>query len=176
MTHALEGDDLRKMKHPLDAVRWVDPTTLHANDYNPNKVFPPEMELLKTSILEDGWTQPIVALESGEVVDGFHRWTLGRTDPDIRAKSGGLVPVVFIAPKDRASQMMSTVRHNRARGAHGVLRMSDIVRAIQASGLTDEEIQRRLGMEQEEIDRLVDARGNAEAVGKDSFGKGWVPV
>lgn len=32
-----------------------------ANDYNPNKVAPPEMELLERSIWEDGYTQPVVA-------------------------------------------------------------------------------------------------------------------
>lgn len=177
VAHALAGDPQRSSppKHPVDAVRWVDPSTLHANDYNPNRVFPPEMELLKISIIEDGWTQPVVARADGEVVDGFHRWTLAKLDPDIRAKSGGLVPVVFIAPGDRASQMMATVRHNRARGAHGVLKMADIVRQLQAAGVADDEITRRLGMEQEEIDRLADARGNADLVGKDSFGKGWIP-
>lgn len=163
-------------QQPVDGVKWVDPATLHANDYNPNKVFAPELELLALSILEDGWTQPVVVLASGEVVDGFHRWTLSKTHPEIIAMSGGLVPVVTLAEKDRASQMMSTIRHNRARGTHGVLRMADIVRSIQASGLSDEEIMRRLGMDREEVVRLGDARGSPESAGKDSFGKGWVPT
>ena len=30
------------------------------NTYNPNKVAPPEMRLLYRSILEDGYTQPVV--------------------------------------------------------------------------------------------------------------------
>ena len=38
----------------------VDIDKVIANDYNPNKVAPPEMELLKHSIEEDGYTQPIV--------------------------------------------------------------------------------------------------------------------
>lgn len=161
---------------PVNGVRWVDPATLHANDYNPNKVFPPEMALLKLSILEDGWTTAIVITPEGQVVDGFHRWTLGLRDAEVRAFSGGLVPVVTLRPRDRASQMMATVRHNRARGSHGVLKMADIVRAISASGLGDDEIMRRLGMDREEVSRLSDARGSPDQAGKDSYGKGWVPV
>ena len=41
----------------------VDINKVVANDYNPNKVAPPEMELLKHSIEEDGYTQPIVTID-----------------------------------------------------------------------------------------------------------------
>jgi len=47
-------------RQPLSALRWVACSKLKANNYNPNKVFPPEMALLKISILENGWTQPVV--------------------------------------------------------------------------------------------------------------------
>ena len=45
---------------PVDCVLWVKNEAVQANDYNPNSVAPPEMKLLKLSILEDGYTQPIV--------------------------------------------------------------------------------------------------------------------
>lgn len=164
-------------EQPVSRVEWVDPSTLHANDYNPNKVFPVEMELLKLSILEDGWTQPIVARPDGEIVDGFHRWTLGSTDDEVRALTGGLVPVVRVAPeKSRADQMMATIRHNRARGKHHVLKMADIVRElVDEQGLSFEEVGRRLGMEHEEVDRLYDRSGMGERGGAADFGRGWVP-
>jgi len=158
--------------HPLDSLKWVDPTTLHANGWNPNRVFGPEFELLKLSILEDGWTQPVVARPDGTIIDGFHRWTLSLKDEDVRRVSGGLVPVVFTRSTDAAAQMMSTVRHNRARGQHGILAMGEIVRTIRAEGVSDEEICRRLGMEIEELDRLGETRSMAERHGQDSFGKG----
>ena len=64
-------------KHPVSRVRWVPTEQVHANDYNPNTVAPPEMRLLRISIEEDGFTQPIVvwrvADDEYEVVDGFHR-------------------------------------------------------------------------------------------------------
>ncbi len=165
-----------RRRHPLDLVEWVHPSLLHANGYNPNKVFKPEMDLLKLSILEDGWTQPIVARPDGTIVDGFHRWTLGSTDLEIQAVSGGLVPVVRTNPASPADARAATVRHNRARGQHGILSMGEIVRAMREEGMPDDEICRKLGMEDEELERLADERSSPTRVGKDSFGKGWTPV
>ena len=161
---------------PISAVQWVPPATLHANGYNPNRVFAPEFALLKVSILESGWTQPIVARTDGEIVDGFHRWTLGSTDAEIQALTGGLVPVVFLsAGTTLADQMMATVRHNRARGQHGILKTAEIVKTLRTEGVSETEIERRLGMEDEEVSRLLETKSSAELVGKDSFGRGWVP-
>lgn len=50
--------------NPVDLITWIKNDAVRANDYNPNSVAPPEMELLKTSILEDGYTQPIVTWEN----------------------------------------------------------------------------------------------------------------
>lgn len=164
------------MKHPVGDVRWVEPDTLRANAYNPNHVAPPELALLKLSIMEDGWTQPIVARPDGEIVDGFHRWHLAMTDKDVLALGGGTVPVVRLAPGDNAHQMMSTIRHNRARGTHGVLKMADIVRALAGEmKVPPQEIMRRLGMEEEEVDRLQDARGMIARGSASAFAQGWVP-
>jgi hypothetical protein len=46
---------------PVDCIQWVEQKKVESNDYNPNKVAPPEMELLKVSIEKDGFTQPIVS-------------------------------------------------------------------------------------------------------------------
>lgn len=164
-----------QLDHPISAVVWRKPSELHANDYNPNKVFKTELALLKTSIMADGWTQPIVVKPDGEIVDGFHRWTLGSTDKDVQRISGGLVPTVTVQSTDLLHLKMSTVRHNRARGQHGILKMGNIVRALQQGGMNDEEICEGMGMEQEEVDRLADMTGSPDSAGKDSFGKGWIP-
>ncbi|MGA9173856.1 MAG: ParB/RepB/Spo0J family partition protein [Thermoactinomyces sp.] len=161
-------------QQPLYQVRWIPREQLRANDYNPNHVAKPELKLLKISILEDGWTQPIVARKDGEIVDGFHRWTVS-ADPEIYEMTNGKVPVVFIdPPKDQ--QMMATIRHNRARGSHAVLKMADIVRhLIDVEGLSFEEVQERLQMEWEEVDRLYDASGMTVRGSKETFNPGWVP-
>ncbi|GGS37969.1 IbrB-like domain-containing protein [Deinococcus knuensis] len=171
------------MKHgrdqqPLARIEWVPREDLHANLYNPNHVAKPELELLKVSILEDGWTQPIVARPDGEVVDGFHRWTVS-ADPRIYAMTGGLVPVVRLHPPAHGDQMLSTIRHNRARGEHGVLPMAAIVRRLRdEEGLTVEQVMQRCGMEREEVVRLYERGGMTErgTQGREGFSRGWTPT
>ena len=168
--------DIDLSKQPIASVQWVDPGTLRANHYNPNRVFGPEMRLLKLSILSHGWTQPIVARTDGEIVDGFHRWTLASTDEDIRALTGGRCPVVYLQGVTIEEQMIATIRHNRARGQHGVIKMGEIVRSLIESGMAPEMIGSLLQMEDEEVERLADLTPSPQHAGLDHFGKGWVPT
>lgn len=74
---------------PVDLVEWIPAQKVQANDYNPNKVAPDEMELLYTSIRLDDFTQPIVSYridnDHYEITDGFHRNKIGRY-PEIAKK------------------------------------------------------------------------------------------
>lgn len=169
-------------RQPIDGVEWVEASELFPNDYNPNTVYRPELELLALSILRSGWTQPIVARASGEIVDGYHRWSLVARESPLKDErvstlTGGRVPVVRLLESDsRAEQIMATIRHNRARGEHYVRQMADIVRTlIDKEGLSPEEVGRYLGMEDEEVDRLYDHRGMTERGRGNGFSKGWVP-
>jgi len=165
-----------KEQQPINSFEWVKRDSLKANDYNPNRVAPVELELLKTSIKLCGWTQPIVARRSMEIVDGFHRWTVAGSE-DIAELTDGYVPVVFLDDEvDKAQQMCATVIHNRARGNHMVLSMTNIVRQMRDEfQYSDEKIQELLGMEQEEIERLYDFAPMTEKGGGEEFSKGWVP-
>jgi ParB-like chromosome segregation protein Spo0J len=166
---------------PVSQVRWLARDRLRANAYNPNHVAAPELELLLVSILEDGWTQPIVTLPEGEdgrfqIVDGFHRWTVSG-DPRVAALTGELVPTVQLL-LDPVHRMMSTIRHNRARGTHAVVRMAEIVRGMVDDGVPAREIQKRLGMEREEVTRLINRAGMPSQVSKGRAGalnRAWVP-
>lgn len=161
---------------PVTSVVWRDRATLKANDYNPNKVAPPEMELLVTSILEDGWTQPIVVLPDLTIVDGFHRYTVSGW-PQLVEKFGGYVPTVMV-DLDPVHRKMSTIRHNRARGTHGILPMAEIVQGMVEEGCTKEQIMERLSMEDEEVDRLLDRAGMPTQAARirQGFGQSWRPT
>ena len=165
-----------RKRQPLDQIKWVHRDKLKPNNYNPNKVAPAEMSLLKTSIIEDGWTQPIVIDDEFNIVDGFHRWTVSGSK-EVYSLTGGKVPVVMLAPKDRSSKQMATIRHNRARGTHAVLEMSNIVTDMVKAGLQGDEIMKRLGMEKEEVVRLLFKSGIPKSeVFKDmEFSKSWSP-
>ena len=160
---------------PVDFVRWVRNTAVHANDYNPNSVAPPEMELLRLSIEADGYTQPIVATADLEVVDGFHRHRVGKEAPDIQARVHGYLPVVQIraSQTDRADRMASTIRHNRARGKHKVEAMSDMVIELKRRNWSDEKIAKNLGMEPDEVLRLCQISGLSELFKDQDFSQSW---
>ena len=163
---------------PVDCVQWVREDLVVANDYNPNSVAPPEMELLHTSIQEDGYTQPIVVFfHDGiyEVVDGFHRNRVGKEYEDIRERIHGYLPVTVINDDrhDKADRIASTIRHNRARGKHRVDKMSDIVIDLKRRNWSDEKIARELGMDADEVLRLTQITGLAEMFADQDFSEAW---
>lgn len=162
---------------PVSQVRWIHRDLLDKNLYNPNAIAPPELELLKLSILEDGWTSPIVTLPEQEgrytIVDGFHRWLVS-SDPNIYQMTGGLVPTVQVA-LDLVHRQMSTIRHNRARGTHGVLPMAGIIRQMIVDGVGEKELMKRLGMDREEVARLNNRAGMPQQIKADGFNQAWVP-
>ena len=163
---------------PVDFVRWVENKAVHANDYNPNSVAPPEMELLRLSISADGYTQPIVSMpdEKGfEVVDGFHRHRVGKECQDIQQRVKGYLPLVSIKTdrRDKADRMAATVRHNRARGKHQVEAMSDMVIELKRRNWSDEKIAKELGMEADEVLRLCQISGLSELFQDQEFSMSW---
>jgi ParB-like chromosome segregation protein Spo0J len=147
------------------------------NEYNPNSVSGKEMQLLHTSISKDGYTQPIVTIKDPGrdkyiIVDGFHRWYTCKTMQDVYESTGGMVPIVVLK-KSINDRMAATVRHNRARGVHSVLKMSDIVIDLRKQGFADGEIAVKLGMSSEELSRLFLRGGILKEVETQVFSKSW---
>jgi ParB-like chromosome segregation protein Spo0J len=163
---------------PVDLVLWAKNTLVCANDYNPNTVAPPEMELLRLSITADGYTQPIVSwMNSGlhEVVDGFHRHRVGKECEDVRSRVHGYLPIVSIndGRQDKSDRMASTIRHNRARGKHRVDAMSEIVVELKRRRWSDEKIGKELGMDADEVLRLTQVSGIADLFADRDFSEAW---
>jgi ParB-like chromosome segregation protein Spo0J len=165
---------------PVDCVLWVKNNSVHANDYNPNSVAPPEMELLRLSISADGYTQPIVSMleengETREVIDGFHRNRVGKECEEIQKRVHGYLPVVTIN-EDRTKindRVASTIRHNRARGKHKIEAMSDIVIDLKKRNWSDEKIAKNLGMDKDEVLRLCQIGGLVELFADKEFSQAW---
>lgn len=164
---------------PVDFVRWVINANVRSNDYNPNSVAPPEMELLRLSISADGYTQPIVSMENedgtSEVIDGFHRHRVGKECDDIQSRVHGYLPLVRIrqSQEDKSDRMASTIRHNRARGKHKVEAMSDIVVELKRRFWSDEKIAKELGMESDEVLRLTQITGLSTLFADRDFSEAW---
>lgn len=175
-------EELKKISpfgnEPVDCVQWVKEELVIANDYNPNTVAPPEMELLHTSIQEDGYTQPIVVYQHDgiyEVVDGFHRNRVGKEYKDIHERIHGYLPVTIINDDrhEKADRIASTIRHNRARGKHRVEAMSDIVIELKRRNWSDTKIAKELGMDADEVLRLTQITGLAEMFADKNFSEAW---
>jgi ParB-like chromosome segregation protein Spo0J len=164
---------------PVDLVLWVKNNSVHANEYNPNAVAPPEMELLRLSISNDGYTQPIVSMDNNngtrEVIDGFHRNRVGKECKDIQERVHGYLPVVTIreSQSDINNRVASTIRHNRARGKHRVESMSDIVVDLKRRNWSPAKISKELGMDADEVLRLSQISGLVEMFADKDFSQAW---
>lgn len=165
------------MKSPVYNVKAVPLDKIQANTYNPNAVAPPEMKLLYKSILEDGYTMPIVCyyledIDKYEIVDGYHRYTVMLKHKDIYEREKGMMPVVVIE-KDISNRMASTIRHNRARGSHSIELMTTIVTELVESGMSDAWIMRNIGMDADELLRLKQISGLAALFQNKKFSTSW---
>ena len=159
--------------HPVSNVQWIKTEYIQANNYNPNTVAKPEMELLKLSIESDGYTQPIVVWQieenKYEVVDGFHRHLVGQ-----KMELTHLPCVVINKERmERNDRIASTIRHNRARGKHTIEGMSDIVVELSRRNWSDKRIAKELGMDADEVLRLKQITGLAELFADEEFSKAW---
>lgn len=172
-----ELSKINPIKEPIANVQWVYCDEVIGNDYNPNKVAPPEMKLLELSILQDGFTQPIVGITDNEinkkiVIDGFHRNVIGKTSEVICNRMYGHLPLVILN-KDITSRMASTIRHNRARGTHEVTPLSKIVEEMYFRGWSDKKIREELGMDKEELLRMKQFTGLGSLFEKRNYSKSW---
>jgi len=148
-----------------------------SNDYNPNAVAPPEMELLETSIWEDGYTMPIVTYYDEEndryiIVDGFHRYSTMMRSERIRKREKGHLPIVVIN-KALGDRMASTIRHNRARGSHSLDLMSNIVSELVEMGKGDRWICNHIGMSPDELLRMKQVTGLMSLFQNTDFSEAW---
>lgn len=173
---------------PITTLTWLHRDQLNANLYNPNMVAPPEMELLRESILADGWLFPIVVFDKSihiegitnnpnhdtyTIIDGFHRHKISG-EKQIYKLTGGKVPVIILNPKN---PLATTVRLNRAKGTHAVLKMAEIVSHEIEAGKPIEQIMNDYGMEKEEVIRLANRKGvhQTDIVVNKAWSKSWTP-
>ena len=168
---------MQTYKSPVYNIVSVPVDKIQANSYNPNSVAPPEMKLLYKSILEDGYTMPIVCYylqdeDKYEIVDGYHRYRIMLEHKDIYKRENGCLPVSVI-DKPLSDRMASTIRHNRARGEHSIELMTKIVADLVESGMSDAWILKNIGMDAEELLRLKQISGLSSLFKDKEFSKSW---
>jgi len=168
---------MSNFRSPVYGVLAIPIEKIQANDYNPNSVAPPEMELLETSIWEDGYTMPVVCFYDEDndkyiVVDGFHRYTVLKTSKRVFEREKGMLPVSVI-DKSLGERMASTIRHNRARGSHSIDLMSNIVSELVEMGKGDAWICKHIGMSKDELLRMKQITGLTALFQNKEFSDSW---
>ena len=104
-----------------------------------------------------------------EIVDGFHRYLVMKTSERIYNREHGMLPVAVI-DKELSERMASTIRHNRARGAHSVELMSNIVSELVQSGMSDAWIMQHIWLSKDELLRMKQISGIADLFADKEFG------
>lgn len=144
---------MKDLLKPVKDVRIVDRDSLKPNNYNPNKVLEDNLKLLEQSIMNNGWTLPIVVRPDMTIIDGYHRWTVAGREP-LKSLLGGKVPIVIVEHENHEEDIYGTITHNRARGTHLLDPMKAIIKELLEAGKSVNEISKQLGMSHEEIFRL----------------------
>lgn len=119
---------------------WVDPVDLTPNDWNPNYMPEHRKDLLVLSLLDNGWTQPIVARpDDNVIIDGEHRWRLAtddrisdRDDLTPEGVPAGHVPVHWI-DAERKQAMIATYQQNYSTGSDDPDKLADLVGSLDDS-------------------------------------------
>lgn len=155
--------------HPLLVARGL----VQANTYNPNSVSDDKMELLRQSIVDNGFAFPIVTifdpdLRAFVVIDGFHRYTI--SGPDWLDMP--YVPIIVLE-HDVSKRMAATWQFNKARGVHQVDLDADLIRALIQQGLEEDEISKRLGIDLDTVLRYKQLTGIADLFKNAPYSMSW---
>lgn len=150
--------------------QWLPREEIEPNDWNPNQMDDDEARMLRKSILNNGWTRPIVIhADEHYIIDGEQRWTIAedddiQKDPNLTPEDvpAGYVPVFGITV-DEAEAKVSTIQHNRARGFVSYDSLADYLEVFHEDGELDE-IANELDFTTDDMLRVVDDEGVAEAI------------
>jgi ParB-like chromosome segregation protein Spo0J len=170
---------IEKLNQRLDRLEivYVSAATLTANDYNPNRQSEHEFDLLKSSILEDGFTDPVKVVERGGqlvIVDGEHRWRAVRVLHEEGELPDDMLPIVAL-PMGEAQAKIATLRHNRARGSEDITLSTDVLRDLDALGALDWAAD-SLSIGDDELQRLLADIPAPESLAGDEFSEAWAPA
>lgn len=162
-----------KVNMPCLNTKLVDRDLLQANNYNPNNVPKDKMELLKQSIIDNGFCFPIVTIWSEEdekyiIIDGFHRYTMCLPQwLDIKE-----VPIVVLQ-HDLSKRMAATIQFNKARGVHQVDGDAEIVKSLIEQGWEECEIAQHLGIDMETVLRYKQLTGILDLFKNVEYSTSW---
>ncbi len=167
---------MESFKHPIDRIQWIDARTLNPNSYNPNIVMNKELELLRLSMLKQGWIQPII-VNGATIIDGFHRYWLSTNDKALIKAFNYQVPVCDLRLSEAEARLL-TVRMNRAKGSHIAVKMHNLVTGlVKEYGQDPAYIAEQIGANRDEVELLLKENVfEALEIRKHKYSKAWIPA
>lgn len=151
-------------------VKFIDINLVEANDYNPNFINRVNMDLLKTSIEQNGYCYPIIVIFDKDkyvIIDGYHRYKILK-----EVFKSKIIPVIVL-DHSLNERITATVQFNRARGTHKIDGDAHIVVTLSKNGMIDDDICKYLGMCKDEVLRLKQSTGLKESFLNHEFSKSW---
>lgn len=166
----------QKIAVPCASTLMVARGLVQANTYNPNSVPAEKMELLRVSILDNGFCFPIVTIFDPDsqkfiIIDGFHRYWI--SGPEWLGME--YVPVVVL-DHGISKRMTATWQFNKARGVHQVDLDADLIRALIEQGMPEDEISTHLGIDLDTVFRYKQVAGIAELFKGAAYSMSWEMV
>lgn len=152
--------------------------SIKAPKWGATSILKPDKSLLRLSMVESGWLQPIVVrMEDMTIIDGYHRWIIAQEDEKFAKRHGDWVPVVF-HDVDEIDAMILHVRLNRARGNVNSFALSKLIKRVVASGKYDEnDLKNVLLMHDDEVDLLMSSGLlKMKNYKQYEYSRAWVPI
>jgi len=170
---AVVGKRKQKITIPCANTLVVSRDLVQANTYNPNAVPDDKMELLRQSIVDNGFAFPIITIYDPDllkfvVIDGFHRYLISDQD----WLDMDYVPIVVL-DHDISQRMTASWQFNKARGVHQVDMDADLIRALIQQGLAEDAIAEHLGIDLDTVFRYKQITGITELFRGMDYSMSW---
>jgi len=164
-----EGVELDPPTDNYLPVEWVPREACAPNDWNPYYLVEQQYDLLVQSILDNGWTQPIVVRDAPEdadaeyeIIDGEQRWTVSgdsrihsHEDLSPPDEPAGHVPIFNVSMDDLQARV-STMQHNENVGEHNMMKLGQILEDLEEVDMGGV-FADRVGLDKFDIKNLKDA-------------------
>lgn len=159
-------------------IEWVPGEQLEQAPWRATYILKPDVELLKRSLSDYGWLQPIIVQKSTNmIIDGNYRWEIASNIQPLTKAYSGCVPLVY-HQVDSIDAMVLHVQMNRARGTLAGKDLSNLVRSISKSRkYSEKDVRTLLRMGIEEYELMMD--GNlikAKKYDLHQYSAAWIPV
>lgn len=142
-----------------------------------NYVLKPDMDLLRLSMSECGWMQPIIVRAADmTIIDGTHRWVIAG-EKHFQSRYGKDIPVLFY-DVDEIDAMIMHVRMNRARGSIFAKPFAKLLKSVVLSDkYSADTLEEILVMSPDEVDLML-AGGllKQRKIPQHEYSRAWVPV